>query len=146
MGTVVRPKGRVQTDSKFTALLPLCSWNVETGRFSNAWVSRTRARIFVELDGGCATNRAGRDLFSPQDSRPAVQAAGQIARDEVVALLSRRFPVPPLSTDRVNQIVASHEPSDVAPGQFPRCSRPISLDNLPHVNLCREVKADNIHL
>jgi len=35
-GTVVRPKGRVQTGSKFAVVQLLSSWSVETGRFSNA--------------------------------------------------------------------------------------------------------------
>jgi hypothetical protein len=37
MGTVVRPKGMVQTDSNFAAVQPLSLWSVETAELSNAW-------------------------------------------------------------------------------------------------------------
>ena len=40
MVTVVRPKGRVQTDSNFAAVRPLSSQSVKTGRFSNAWAEK----------------------------------------------------------------------------------------------------------
>ena len=68
----------------------------------------------------------------------------QIARDECAPSHQESPSRPHHSQD--NQILISNEQNDVAPGQFPRCSRPISLDNLPRITQHREVETDDVHL
>src|SRR5215469_7879946 len=55
----------------------------------------------------------------------------QIARDECAPSHQDSPSRPHHSQD--NQTLISNEQNDVAPGQFPLCSRPISLDNLPTI-------------
>jgi hypothetical protein len=56
-------------------------------------------------------------------------------------------PVPNLSAEGwLIPILASQGEWDVAPGQLPRRSRPMSLDNLPSIDQHREVEANDVHL
>jgi hypothetical protein len=46
----------------------------------------------------------------------------------------------------IQNILAYQEQNDVAREQSLRCSRPISLHDLPRINQRREVEADDVHL
>jgi hypothetical protein len=92
----------------------------------------------LEQFRGCSRgNRSRATLLTPANPL-------QIARDESAPFYQDSPSRPHHSQD--NQILISNEQNDVAPGQFPRCSRPISLDNLPRVDQSRQVEADDVYL